>query len=215
MKAKERVKTALNFEVPDKVPYGEYAVDFDTVQRVIGHETYYRNKARSQIAFWEGRRDEVVQSWKEDAVDFFSRMDCFDIINNTADASSICPPNGYEPRKPKKIGEDTWENIEGKVYKLSDSTSDISMVYDPHQWDREFNREDYETEIVFAAPDASVFEVIDYITERFKDDRFIIGPSGTGVGLVLLGGMERGLVELVMNPETVKAAARRAAGSVT
>lgn len=68
MDSKTRVKTALNHEVPDKIPFGEFAIDFDTVEKILGHETYVRAKAKSQIAFWEGRRDEVVQSWKEDGV---------------------------------------------------------------------------------------------------------------------------------------------------
>ena len=38
-------------------------IDFDTVEKIIGHETYLRAKARSRIAFWEGRHDEVAQSY--------------------------------------------------------------------------------------------------------------------------------------------------------
>ncbi|MDP2981943.1 MAG: hypothetical protein Q8O92_01265, partial [Candidatus Latescibacter sp.] len=109
MTSKERVNAVLRGEIPDKVPWGEWAVDFDTVGRVLGHETYYRAKAKSQFAFWEGRRDEVVQSWKEDAIAFFRKMDCFDIINVAAMASSVAPPRGFEFEKPKKIGENTWE----------------------------------------------------------------------------------------------------------
>ena len=66
MNSKERVKTVLNGAIPGKVPWGEFAIDFDTVEKIIGHKTYFRAKAKSQMAFWEGHRDEVVQSWKED-----------------------------------------------------------------------------------------------------------------------------------------------------
>ena len=60
MNSKERVKRALRREHLDRVPIGFFAIDFDTVERLLGHETYLRAKAKSQIAFWEGRRDEVV-----------------------------------------------------------------------------------------------------------------------------------------------------------
>lgn len=209
MTSKERVKAALELKVPDKIPYGEFAFDFDTVARVIGHETYYRAKAKSQIAFWEGRRDEVVQSWKEDAVEFFKKIDCVDMINDSAMASAVCPPRGYKPKAPEKLDDNTWQDDEGRIYKLSETTADITMVYDPHCWDREYKKEDYEGEVKVEPPDESVFEVVDHIIDRFGSQKFIMGPSGGEVGMVLLGGMERGLTEYVTNPDTVKAAARR------
>ncbi len=46
MTSKERVKAILNKQIPDQVPWGEWAIDFDTVGKVIGHETYYRAKAK-------------------------------------------------------------------------------------------------------------------------------------------------------------------------
>lgn len=207
MNSKERVKAALSKKVPDKIPYGEYAFDFDTVSRVIGHETYYRAKAKSQIAFWEGRRDEVVQSWKEDAVEFYTKIDCIDIINDGCMASSVCPPKGYIPKAPKRLDGNTWVDDEDRVYKLSNVTMDITMVSDPHMWDREYKKEDYEGETEYAPPDESVFEVVDYIIEKFGKEKFILGSSGNEVGMVLLGGMERGLTEYVFNTETIKAAA--------
>jgi len=117
MNSKERVRAVLAGVIPDRVPFGEFAVDFDTVEKVIGHETYYRAKARSQIAFWEGRRDEVVQSWKEDGIAFFKKMDCFDIINIGAMASSLAPPRGFLPEKPARIDAETWRFKDGRVYK--------------------------------------------------------------------------------------------------
>jgi len=210
LNSKERVSAVLRLEIPDKIPYGEFSFDFDTVSRVIGHETYYRAKAKSQIAFWEGRRDEVVQSWKEDAVEFFTKLDCVDIISNCNMASSVCPPKGYVPKAPKKLDNNTWEDDEGKIYKRSETTFDITMVFDPHCWDKEYNEEDFMGELNATPPDESIFEVVDYVIEKFGKEKFILGPSGEEVGMVLLGGMERGLTEYISNPDVVKAAAKRA-----
>ena len=87
MTSKERVKAVLHGDIPDKVPWGEWAVDFDTVSKIIGHDTFYRAKAKSQMALWEGRRDEVAQSWKEDGINFFRKI-CFSCVGSTNSAGS-------------------------------------------------------------------------------------------------------------------------------
>ncbi len=94
MDSKERVRRALAHEPVDRVPIGFFAIDFDTVERILGHETYLRAKAKSQIAFWEGRRDEVVQSWREDTIALYRKLDFVDIINVSAMASSVAPTMG-------------------------------------------------------------------------------------------------------------------------
>ena len=128
MNSRERVQAALRLEVPDRVPFGEFAVDFDTAARVIGHETYVRAKAKCQIAFWEGRRDEVVQSWKEDGVELYRKLPMLDIVNVDASAFGQVPPRGYQPAAPRKIADGIWEDREGRVYKYSALTGDITMV---------------------------------------------------------------------------------------
>ena len=75
MNSKQRVLTTLNGEIPDRVPIGEFAVDFDTVEKIIGHETFLRAKAKSQIAFWEGRHDEVADSYLNDHIELHEKLE--------------------------------------------------------------------------------------------------------------------------------------------
>ena len=216
MNSKERVTTVLNGTIPDKVPWGEFAIDFDTVEKIIGHETYYRAKAKSQMAFWEGRRDEVVQSWKEDGIEFFRKMPCFDIINVSAMASGVAPPQGYTCEKPKKIGENTWEYRDGKIARYSDLTADLTIVYDPLVNKKTISPEDFSHEPVHEPVDESCFEVVDALIKTFGADRYIIGPCGHEVGIVLLhgdfgqggGSFAQSLMEYYDNPETIRAAYR-------
>jgi len=216
MTSKERVLAILNREPPDMIPWGEWAVDFDTVRAVLGHDTYYRAKAKSQIAFWEGRRDEVVQSWKEDGIEFFKKMDCFDIINIAAMASSIAPPRDYRPEKPERIDDTTWEFKNGTVYKYSEVTADLTKVHDPTVGTRQYSPADFEGDPVVEPPDESCFEVVDAFIGEFGRDRFLMGPSGHEVGIYLLGGnieeggdgFVYGLIQYLDNPETVRAAIR-------
>ena len=62
MNSRERVLAALEGRIPDRVPIGEYAIGFDLTEKIIGHPTYLCAGAKSQIAFWEGRHDEVAES---------------------------------------------------------------------------------------------------------------------------------------------------------
>jgi len=206
MTSKGRVLLTLNHKIPDKVPWGEFAIDYDTVEKVIGHETYLRAKAKSQIAFWEGRRDEVSQSWKEDIIDLYKKLDFMDIMNLSAMCTAILPPKDYESEKPKQLDENTWQFKDGRVYKYSSITADFTLVEDPQKWTREFRVEDFNPNKEPQLPDPSQFEVIDAVIKVFKDEKFILGPSGGEASLLLLGGMERGLMEYAMHPEVVKQA---------
>jgi uroporphyrinogen-III decarboxylase len=216
MNSKERVKAVLNGEIPDKVPWGEFAVDFDTVGKVIGRKTFFRAKARSAMAMWDGLRDEVVQSWKEDAIEFFKKFNTIDIINIMAMTSGIAPPKGYKPEKPKKIDENTWEYKDGTVIKYSDITADLTTLYDPNVGKRVFAPADFEKEPEIQPQDESCFEVVDTLIQEFGNERYMVGPSGNEIGILLLegsfdeggGGFVHGLMQYYDNPETLRAAYR-------
>ena len=206
MNSRERVIAALRHQSVDRVPYGEFSVDSDTIAKVLGHETFVRNKAGSQIALWEGRRDEVAQSWREDYIAFYRKMDCFDILNVSALAAGLLPPKDYTPDPPRKIDSETWEDRQGRVYKYSGATRDITMVHDPETWTRQFTVEQFEKAPLPTAPDESVYEVVNALIAEFRGKRFLCGHSGGEAGWQLVGGMERGLMMFVDQPEVVKAA---------
>ena len=122
MTGKQKTLKAFNFEEIDDVVYGEYGIDCDIVSRVLGHETYLRNKAASTIGLWEGRRDEVVQSWKEDLVELCGKLD-LDIV-----VATIVPSVNDRFEKPEKIGEGIYRFRNGEVVKYSSVTNDFLIV---------------------------------------------------------------------------------------
>jgi len=203
MNAKERVRTVLAGGIPDRVPHGEFAVDFDTVERIIGHETYLRAKARSQIAFWEGRRAEVAESWRRDHIELHEKLD-LDIVTFPMTTWELPPETVDSP--PRRVAPGTWEDRHGRVFKLSEAAQDITCVRDPVRDAQVFTAGMYETIPEPARRDPASWGILDAVIQRFKDEKFICGPSGGEVGLILLGGMERGLSELIENPQTVRAA---------
>jgi hypothetical protein len=127
MTSKERVKAAIARQPVDKVPLGFYAVDYDTVERVIGHPTYVRNKIALQVALWEKRRDEVAESLKKDTVKFYRKIDCADII--LPKEAPLLPPADYEPNPPRRVGEHLWEDRDGRIYKASPEANEIQCVH--------------------------------------------------------------------------------------
>ncbi len=203
MNSKERVKRTLARQPVDRIPIGFFAIDFDTVERILGHETYLRAKAKSQIAFWEGRRDEVVQSWIEDTIALYRKLDFVDIINVGAMASSLVPPKDHVPEKIRRVDENTWEARDGRVWKYSSITADLTIVSEP---EKRYTLDEFDPDLTPQAPDPSVFQVVDAVLEEFGETRYMLGPSGGEAGLVLLDGMERGLMMYAAEPEIVRRA---------
>jgi len=210
MTSKERVRVTLEFREPDRVPCGFYAIDYDTVERIIGHETYVRNKARTRTALWEGRRDEVVQSYIEDSIALIRKLDdVLDVINLQSELYPVLPPAGWKhPDPPKQIDDTTWEDSQGCMYRYSEHTSDITLVHDPHQFTRQFDESQFPLEFELSAEDESIYEAVDAIIDQFGQEKYIMGPFPSAKELVLLGGFERGLQEMAANPNLVERATR-------
>ena len=203
MNSKERVRTVLAGGIPDRVPTGEYAIDFDTVERIIGHETYLRAKAKSQIAFWENRHDEVAESWLKDHIELHEKLD-IDMV--TFPMTTWYIPQPSEDPPPRKIDDSTWEDKYGRVYKYSDATADITCVKDPVMEAKQFTAAEFEKEPPRPFMDERSRKILDAVVGHFKGRKYIAGPSGGELGMLFLGGMERGCMELILNPDAVKAA---------
>jgi uroporphyrinogen-III decarboxylase len=60
-----------------------------------------------------------------------------------------------------------------------------------------------------AAPDPSVFEVLDYVIGELGQERYVASTTGGITALTRLGGTENGLVLLALEPEVVLAANRQ------
>jgi hypothetical protein len=209
MNGKDRVQAAIARRPVDRVPLGFYAVDYDTVQHVLGHETYVRNKIAQQLALWEGRRAEVADSVKRDTVELFRKLDCADII--LPKEAPLLPPKDYTPDPPRRTGPDTWEDRQGRVYKAAWDANEIACVHDPSIGTRAYTVDDFAGHALATPPDPSVFEAVDYVYELLGADRYVASPSGGFSPMLLLDGIERGLLMYGLEPEVVAAATSQAA----
>lgn len=207
MTGKERVQAAIARKPVDRVPLGFYAVDHDTVARVIGRPTFVRNKIAVQVALWEGRRDEVAEGLKRDVVEFYRKIDCADLL--LPKEAQLLPPKEYEPDPPRRIADDRWEDRKGRVYQAVPRANEIQCVYNPDPEPPRFSVADFEKPVRVTPPDPSVFEVFDHVLAELGDERYVAGPTAGVTGLTLLGGMEHGLMLYALDPDVVVAANRR------
>ena len=207
MNSRERVQAAIAREPVDVVPLGFFIVDYDTVEKVIGHPTYVRNKIDTRFTLWEGRRDEVAQSLKEDMVEFHRRIDCADLI--VPKEGPILPPKDYEPSPPKKIADDKWEDGEGRIYQVSRLANEILCIHDPAVGTHEYTVDDFAEPVAVDPPDPSEFEVWDYVYDQLGQERYVASPTGGITALTLLDGFEMGLMMHLTQPDVVMAANRQ------
>jgi len=165
MTSKERVLAALEGRIPDRVPYGEFAIDFDTVRKILGHETHLRAKAKSQIAFWEGRQEEVAVSYLKDHIELHERLE-LDIITFPMATWEI--PSETDQAPPRKINGNTWEDKCGRVFKYSEATHDITCVKDPVNEAKKYSPEDFAKEPVPVPGDERSWKILDAVIQKFK-----------------------------------------------
>ena len=198
MTPKERVYTALQKGEPDRVPVGESYVDYPIVEQVIGRKTFYRSHARETFALWEGRRDEVVDGQKRDLVEFVRSTE-LDIV-----PVWLVPPRNRIVEKPRRIGDNTWEDRAGNVLQYVRETEELVVV--------QHGSHPVETRGQ-PPPDGSEWELWDYVVQELGQTHFIIASHGTGLGIAymptVLDGrfsrFEEWMMRIVDDPESIAA----------
>jgi len=216
MNSNQRVTKVFSGEIPDRVPIGEFAIDFDTVEKIIGRPTYLRAKAKSKIAFWENRHEEVIESYIKDHIELHEKLG-FDIINFPMATWAIPLPSDDPP--PRKIDDNTWEDRAGRVFKYSEITQDVVCLKNPlaeqtlYTMDHEVlaQIDDVESEDLPAEPpglDPRSWDILDAVISHFSGKKFIVGPSGGEIGIVLQGDMQQGLMALITRRDFIEKATR-------
>ena len=119
MLPRDRVLTALDHKEPDRIPWGEHSIDYTVYEDILGRETFVQAKMRETQAYWDGRRDEVVESYKRDKLDLVRALD-MDIV-----AVGGVPGKGYHPKALEKLSGDTYRDEQGSILKVSSTTHDL------------------------------------------------------------------------------------------
>lgn len=205
MNSIERVANAIARKPVDRIPLGFYAVDHDIVEKVLGRRSILRNKVEIQIALWYGRRDEIAEQLKNDAVEFYRKIDCADII--LAKEAQILPPKSYEPENPEKMPDDNYKMKDGRIFKAVAEHNDVQCIYDPRPA-KEYSVKDFEGDQKPGQPDTSQFEVFDHLVAKLGKERYIASTANIDI-MPMLGGMEEGLMLYALQPEVIEASNRQ------
>jgi hypothetical protein len=217
MNSKERVLCALDHKEADRVPIGEWGIDHDTVEKVIGHETYWRARKKSTLALWDGKRDEVVESEKKDIVELIEKLDQ-DLV-----PVFLVPPKDLEPEQITQINDTTWKDREGRTYKYS-AGNDAILCTD-HGQARRFEsaeelREYFESVYI---PDAgfkiegktsdgyeleleneSQLELVRFVVDKLGDKRFIFARGFSEFSLPVEGSAEELFLFIGLQPDLAR-----------
>lgn len=193
MTPKERVKAALNHQEPDRVPTGEFAIDYKIIEAVLGRETFYRAKTKEIKALWDGRRNEVVESQKKDIVEFVLKtgMDMVPV--------NMVPARNAVFDKPKQVDETTYKDQFGNLLRYSEATQDIMLLECGSKAPNAVEQ---------PPPDGSEWELFDYVVEKLGKTHFIFARGAGGAPLwwypCALGMTER-MIQIAEDPDAVAA----------
>lgn len=201
MLPRERVETTLRHQEPDLVPWGEHSIDYNIYEMTLGRETWVQAKFKQTKGYWDGRRDEIVESYKRDVPDLADALG-FDIITVGQN-----PGAGYRPGALKQLDDETFEAGNGNLYRISATTHDL-MPY-------KVNTEGYQLPTVESLqeqidrleseppqkPDDSCWDVLRHVVKLKKQTHWINSCVG-GMGFPVVGPTdEEQFLNLALHPE--------------
>ncbi|MFP3904988.1 MAG: uroporphyrinogen decarboxylase family protein [Armatimonadota bacterium] len=218
MLPRERVETTLQFEEPDFVPWGEHSIDYTTYEMVLGRKSFVQGKIHKTKALWEGRRDEVVESYRRDIPDLAEALG-FDIIT-----IGTVPIKDYKPKPMEQVDHETYRNERGDLYRVSATTEQL-MPYKINTDDWEPPTvEDYQEQIDriieegVPRPDETQWEAARHVIETMQD-RYWINTCMGDINYPRIGPTEElRFLNLAAHPElhekAVEMEARQRIGSL-
>ena len=189
MTSKQRVLTTLKHGEPDRVPIGETGIDAHITEAVLGRPTHYRGGWRSQIALWEGRSAEVLESHKRDMVELFTKLD-YDVV-----PIFLGPDVSAAASETVTHIEETTIEVNGVRYGLSPQTNSYVAIksHNPR------NIAQWKEGAPYQTPTDGQWELFDYLVENLGD-RFLLARGLTG----FFTNDEPGLTAFYEHPEIVR-----------
>ncbi|MEN6642048.1 MAG: uroporphyrinogen decarboxylase family protein [Armatimonadia bacterium] len=201
MLPRERVATTLSFREPDLVPWGEHSIDYTTYEMVLGRESLVQGKMKQTRAMWEGRRDDVVASYKRDVPDLVEALG-MDIVT-----IGMCPAKGARETPLEQIDHETFRDSAGNIHRVSKTTHDLRPLklvpqetVLPTVEDLQRQIDDLDANGV-PKPDESVWEVSQHVMDRLKATHWFNICIGD-IGYPMVGRTdEEQYLNLALHPE--------------
>ncbi len=194
MLPKDRVIAALRHRPPDRIPTGEIGADYPITERALGHPTLYRAKWREYQALWQGRRDEYVESCKQDLVELARKFE-WDFV-----PVFLVPPNNAPAAPPLFVDEYTWKQPDGRTMQFSpESEGHAVAIWNPPLAEAIQHHQPLHV-------DPSQLELVNHVVRELGSTHFILGRGGDGTFPHERYGLTELLVGMLESPELVQAA---------
>lgn len=204
MLPRERVFAALEHKEPDRIPWGEHSIDYNVYEDILGRKTLVQAKMRETQAYWDGRRDEVVECYKRDRLDLIRALE-MDIVFVGA-----VPPKGYHPKTMKKLDDETYMDDWGNIYRISAITHDLMPYkrntegYKPPTLESIQKQIDNIENEPIGDPNDSTWELVHHAVKEMKSTHFILLLCGD-LGFPGFGATEEdSWMSLIEYPEICK-----------
>ena len=209
MLPRERVFAALEHREGDRIPWGEHSIDYNVYEDILGRETLVQAKMKQTQAYWDGRRDEVVESYKRDRLDLIRALE-MDIV-----FVSAVPPKDYRPEPMEKLDHETYRDAEGSLFRVSATTHDLRIykrnvdAYVPPtvvSIQEDIDRLEDEP---IGDPDDSRWDLVRHAVAEMKDTHFILLLCGD-LSFPGFGATEEdSWMNLLLEPEICRKIAER------
>ena len=201
MLPRERVFAALEHREPDRIPWGEHSIDYNVYEDVLGRPTLVQAKMRQTQAYWDGRRDEIVEATKRDRLDLIRALD-MDIVFVGA-----VPAKGYHPKPMEKVNDETYRDEQGNLFQVSSTTHDLmpcwrnTAGYKPPTLASIQEQIDKLDSQPLGDPSDSQWEAVHHAVGKMKKTHFILLMVGD-LGFPGFGATEEDFwMSLVLEPE--------------
>ena len=207
MLPRERVIAALEHQEPDRIPWGECLIDYNVYEDILGRETLLQAKMKQTQAYWDGRRDEVVESCKRDGLDLIRALEMDVVFVNAV------PPKDYHPEPMAKLDENTYRDEGGNIFRVSATTHDLMPYerntenYVPPTIESLQEEIDKLDEMPPGDPSDSSWELVQHAVTEIKDTHFIMLMCGD-LAFPGFGATEEEFwMNLVLQPDICRKAA--------
>ncbi len=195
MTPKSRMIAALEHRRTDRPPVGEIGVDYPITEQALGHETLYRAKWKEYQAYWQGRRDEIVESYKRDIVALARKFE-WDFV-----PAPLVPPRRPSYPQPEFLDTYRWREANGSEWVFSPLSEGHAICV-------KFPEMTVETLPTPGLMDESRLEVVEHVVKELGGSHFILGRPGIDGSFPYddTVGLQEFLMRMVTDPDFVSGA---------
>ena len=201
MLPRERVFAALEHREPDRIPWGEHSIDYNVFEDILGRPTFVQAKMKETQAYWDGRRDEIVESYKRDILDLVRALE-MDIV-----PVGGVPGKDFRPKPLEKIDDVTYRDENGSIFHVSSTTHDLmpyrinTSKYVPPTVAGIQEQIDKLGEQPLGDPNDSYWDLVRHAVQEMKKTHFIMAKVGDLTWPGFGATEEESWMSLVLEPE--------------